>query len=54
MKKFTYKLVENNSELKDAFEVRRQVFMEEQGISEDLVFDGCEGEAMHTEPTSTL
>lgn len=47
MKEFTYKLVENNSELKDAFEVRRQVFVEEQGIPEDLVFDGSEGKAMH-------
>ena len=47
MKEFTYKLVENDSELKGAFDVRRRVFVEEQGISEDLVFDDCEDEAMH-------
>jgi predicted GNAT family N-acyltransferase len=47
MTRYTYKLVENDTELKGAIEVRRQVFMEEQGISEDLVFDSCEGEAMH-------
>mgnify|MGYP001054568990 CR=1 FL=1 len=47
MKEFSYKLVENDSELKGAFEVRRQVFVGEQGISEDLVFNGGEGEALH-------
>ena len=44
---YTYKLVENDSELKHAFELRRQVFVEEQGIAEDLVFDGRDAEAMH-------
>jgi predicted GNAT family N-acyltransferase len=33
--------------LKGAFDVRRQVFVEEQGISEDLVFDGRDQEALH-------
>ena len=47
MKEFIYKLVENDSELRGAFEVRRQVFTGEQGISEDIVFNGSEGEAMH-------
>jgi predicted GNAT family N-acyltransferase len=47
MKEFIYKLVENDSELKGAFEVRRQVFTEEQGISEDMVFNDSDGEAMH-------
>jgi predicted GNAT family N-acyltransferase len=47
MKGFIYKLVENDDELTDAFEVRRQVFVDEQGVQEDVVFDGCEGQAMH-------
>lgn len=38
MKELIYKFVENNQELKGAYEVRRQVFVGEQGISEDLVF----------------
>ena len=40
MKELIYKFVENEQELKGAYEVRRQVFVEEQGISEDLVFIG--------------
>jgi predicted GNAT family N-acyltransferase len=40
MKEMIYKLVENDQELKGAYEVRRQVFVDEQGISEDLVFSG--------------
>jgi len=47
MKEFTYKLAENDRELNDAFAVRRQAFVEEQGVSEDIVFDGCEDRAMH-------
>lgn len=31
----------------EAFEVRRQVFVREQGISEDLVFDGHDRGALH-------
>ena len=42
MKELIYKFVENDQELKGAYEVRRQVFVEEQGISEDLVFIGDE------------
>ena len=34
-------------ELQEAFEVRRQVFVQEQGISEDLVLDGQDKEALH-------
>ena len=44
---FTYKLVENEDELKGALGVRRKVFVEEQGISEHLVYDGCDDEAIH-------
>jgi len=47
MKEFTYKLVENENELEGAFEVRRQVFTQEQSIPEDLEFDNCDDEAMH-------
>jgi len=47
MGKLSCKLVASDRELKGAFEVRRQVFVEEQGISEDLVFDEHDGEALH-------
>ena len=47
MSKLSYKLVASNRELKGAFEVRRQVFVEEQGISEDLESDDHDREALH-------
>jgi predicted GNAT family N-acyltransferase len=47
MSKFGYKLVTGDVELQEAFEVRREVFVREQGISEDLVFDGHDREALH-------
>jgi len=47
MSKFAYKLVAGDVELQEAFEVRREVFVREQDISEDLVFDEHDGEAMH-------
>jgi predicted GNAT family N-acyltransferase len=47
MSKPTYELVANDRVLKGAFDVRRQLFVEEQGISEDLVFDGRDQEALH-------
>jgi len=47
MDKVSYKLVTSHSELEAAFEVRKQVFVEEQGISEDLEIDGYEEEALH-------
>lgn len=47
MKELSYKLVESESELRGAFEVRRRVFVEEQGIAEELDFDGNDGEALH-------
>lgn len=47
MSEFSYKLVTGDVELQEAFEVRRQVFVREQGISEDLVFDGHDREALH-------
>ena len=45
MKEFIYKFVENEGELKGAFEVRRQVFVEEQNIPEALEFDRLDREA---------
>jgi predicted GNAT family N-acyltransferase len=47
MSKFSCKLVAGNGELQEALEVRRQVFVREQNISEDLVFDGHDREALH-------
>ena len=47
MGKLSYKLVASNRELEGSFEVRRQVFVEEQGIPKALEFDGNDGEALH-------
>ena len=47
MGKLSYKLVASDRELKAAFEVRRQVFVEEQGISEDIELDDYDREALH-------
>ena len=44
---FIIKIVENEQELKDAQEVRRRVFQEEQGIDMKLDFDGKDSEAEH-------
>jgi len=46
MGKFSYKLVTGDDELRQAFEVRKQVFVREQGISEDLVFNGHDNKAL--------
>ena len=45
--KFDYKLVTTDEELSGAFEVRRRVFVEEQGVSEDIELDGHDREALH-------
>jgi predicted GNAT family N-acyltransferase len=47
MSKLSYKLVTSDAELQEAFAVRRQVFVREQGISDDLVFDGHDRETLH-------
>jgi predicted GNAT family N-acyltransferase len=47
MGELNYKLVSSDSELQAAFEVRRQVFVKEQNISEDLTFDGHDRQALH-------
>ena len=47
MNKLNYKLVTNDKDMKGALEVRRAVFIEEQGISEELELDGRDNEALH-------
>ncbi len=47
MEEIYCKLAENGEELSEAFEVTRQVFVVEQGISEDLVYDNYDNEAIH-------
>ncbi len=46
MSELSYKLVTNDSELAGALAVRKQVFIEEQGIAECLEFDGNDGQAL--------
>lgn len=40
------KLVTSDGELREAFAVRRQVFVEEQGVTEDEEYDGLDSEAL--------
>ena len=47
MSKLTYKLMASDADLSGAFDIRRQVFVREQGISEDLVFDNNDRDALH-------
>jgi predicted GNAT family N-acyltransferase len=47
MTKFSYKFVGGEGELEDAFVVWRQVFVVEQGIPENLVYDGNDRAARH-------
>jgi len=47
MNELSYKPVTDDRELQGAFEVRRQVFVEEQGVSEDEEYDDCDSEALH-------
>ncbi len=47
MAKLSYKLVSSDRELKAAFRIRKQVFVEEQGIPEDLELDHHDKEALH-------
>jgi predicted GNAT family N-acyltransferase len=48
MSQLTYKLATGEAELQEALEVRRKVFVREQGIAESLVCDGHDHEALHT------
>lgn len=47
MDRFNYKLVSDDRELQAAFEVRRQVFVEEQAVPEDVELDDYDKEALH-------
>ena len=47
MDKLSFKLVASDRELQGAFEVRRQVFVEEQGIPKDLEYDDDDHKATH-------
>ena len=47
MDDITFKLVTNDEELRGAFEVREQVFIQEQSVPEDLEYDGYDDEALH-------
>ncbi len=47
MGKLSYKLVTSDGELKEAFEVRKKVFVEEQGIADNLELDDYDREALH-------
>ena len=47
MGNLSYNIVVSDWELKGAFEVRKRVFVEEQGISEDLELDEHDMDALH-------
>lgn len=47
MGKLSYKLVESGQELAEAFKVRKEVFVEEQGISQGIELDSHDDEALH-------
>ncbi len=47
MKKFSYKFIDREGELEGALAVWRQVFVAEQGIPENLVYDGNDRDARH-------
>ncbi len=47
MGKLSYKLAANDREQKAVSKVRSQVFVEEQGILQDLEFDGHDQKALH-------
>jgi len=44
---YHYKLVDNESELKDALRIRRQVFVTEQNVPPDLEYDEEDRTALH-------
>ena len=47
MSRLIYKLVSSVKELEEALEVRREVFIKEQGTSPEEEFDGYDEEALH-------
>jgi predicted GNAT family N-acyltransferase len=44
--KFSYQLADTDTDLEGAFAVRRAVFVAAQGVNENVVFDGLDGEAL--------
>jgi len=47
MHSLTFKLITDDAEQGGAFEVRKQVFVHEQGVSEELEYDGQDEQALH-------
>ena len=47
MSRFIYKLVSSVTELEEALEVRREVFVKEQSVSPEEEYDGYDEEALH-------
>lgn len=47
MDTLSFKLVTSETELNGAFDVRRQVFVKEQGVAEDEEYDGYDSESLH-------
>ena len=47
MSELTYKLVVSDEDLERAFEVRREVFVREQGVPEDIELDEDDKKALH-------
>jgi predicted GNAT family N-acyltransferase len=47
MNDLEYKFVENENELRQAIKVRKRVFVDEQGIPEDIDIDGQDSSALH-------
>jgi predicted GNAT family N-acyltransferase len=47
MSELCYKLTTNDSEIQKVFELRKKVFVEEQGVAESLEFDGKDEQALH-------
>jgi predicted GNAT family N-acyltransferase len=47
MGKLSCRLVESGQELAEAFKARKEVFVEEQGISRGIELDSHDGEALH-------
>ena len=47
MDRISFKLVENDFELEEAFRLRQVVFVEEQGVDLDIEYDGQDSEALH-------
>ncbi len=47
MSKVSCRIVTTDADLEGAFAVRREVFVDEQGVDEETEYDGLDGEAVH-------